>query len=277
MRGGPRRSATTTRTNSDKLGDRRDVFWYCLDRGSISSGGGGGGGAPCDAAGQCSAIPSGFRRRAVRLSGFAARGGARGRLVSSGLLRDVESRAFGGDSASSRGLSLGAEVHAREIRILLERGPCPERARVARAVLFLPVGRGALVAGPPLRGVEPGARRTGGGGRGVEVVQCRGSLRVSGTRRLPGHGAVAPSLVRGNLAEVLGGGRSRIRTTSVAALHSYGASAGRSGVHPETRTGDPAVLDSTAGRASPKRQGGQKAGGVRLRPIARHRARCQPL
>ena len=33
-----------------KSGDRRDVFWYCLDRGSISSGGGGGGSAPCDAA-----------------------------------------------------------------------------------------------------------------------------------------------------------------------------------------------------------------------------------
>jgi len=41
-----------------------------------------------------------------------------------------------------------------------------------------------------------------------------------------GQGAVAPSLVGGNLAEVLGGGRSRIRTTSLATLHSYGASAG---------------------------------------------------
>ncbi len=93
-----------TGKSGGKSGDRRDVFWYCLDRGSISSGGGGGGSAPCDAAGQCSAIPSGFRRRAVRLPGFAARGGTRGRLVRGGLLRDVESRASGADSASSRGL-----------------------------------------------------------------------------------------------------------------------------------------------------------------------------
>ena len=172
------------------------------------------------------------------------------------------------------GLSLGAEVHARAIRILWERFPCLERARVAGAVLFLPVGRRALVAGFPLHRVEPGARGIGGGGRDVEVVQCRGSLRVSRTRRLPRHRAVAPSLVGGNLAEVLGGGRSRIRSTSLATLHSYGASAGRSGVHPETRTGDRAVLDSTEGRPSPKRHCGQ-AGGVRLRQIARHRARCQ--
>ena len=118
---------------------------------------------------------------------------------------------------------------------------------------------------------------TGGGGREVEVVQCRGSWRVSRTRRLPGHGAVAPSLVGGNLLGVLGGGRSRIRTTTVASLHSYLASAGRSEVHPETRTGDPAVLDSAEGRPSPKRHCGQKAGVVRLRQVARHRvaSRCE--
>ena len=92
--------------------------------------------APCDAAWQWPAIHFGQRRGAHGLPRFAASGRARARVVSGGLLPDVEPRASGGDPAPSRGPGRDVEAGAWALRVILERFPRLLRTCVAGAILY---------------------------------------------------------------------------------------------------------------------------------------------
>ena len=129
-----------------------------------------------DAARKWSAIHFGQRRGAEGLSGFAPSGGASAGRVGGGLLPDVEPRAWGGDPAPARGAGGSVPPSAWALRLVLERCARLLRACVAGAVLFLPHGPRSPVDGPTLCRTESGARRNGGRGNGVALVQRRGAL-----------------------------------------------------------------------------------------------------
>src|SRR5208283_4949910 len=155
-------------------------------------------GAPCDAAGQWSAMSSGQRRRAPSLPRIAAAGGPWARSVGGGLLPDVEPRAFSRHPATSGGAGGDLPPGAWALRRVLERFPRLLWTRLAREVLFLSHGPRPLVDGAALCGIESGSRRNGGGGGGMAVVQRRGPL-WSGGKRVSGTLLGRPGVAEGGL------------------------------------------------------------------------------
>src|SRR5208283_4108939 len=230
-------------------------------------------GAPCDAAGQWSAMSSGQRRRAPSLPRIAAAGGPWARSVGGGLLPDVEPRAFSRHPATSGGAGGDLPPCAWALRRVLERFPRLLWTRLAREVLFLSHGPRPLVDGAALCGIESGSRRNGGGGGGMAVVQRRGPWWSGGPGRLPGNGNVAPGVVGGPLAELPGGGRNRSRAAGVSSQYLHRTTAGDGGVYGGARTADPAPLDARPPRSSPENAGKSGTGtiytkwGIRLTQV----------
>src|SRR5262249_47266674 len=111
------------------------------------------------------------------------------------LLPDVEPRPFGSDPSQGRSFGDGVETGARTVCRLLERDARFQRACLARTVLFLSVGFGALVGGVALRRTQSGAGRTRSQGSGVEMVERGGALRGGRAGCLSGHGDLAEILV----------------------------------------------------------------------------------
>jgi hypothetical protein len=69
-----------------------------------------------------------------------------------------------------------AQAHSRTLRVVLERAKVIQWARMAGTILFLSLGRYALVGGAALCGVESGAGGDGVNARGVAMVERGGAL-----------------------------------------------------------------------------------------------------
>ena len=83
------------------------------------------------------------------------------RVIASGLLFDVQSRSFGGDSPQARRSGICVQAEPWSVCVLLERFSSFQRTRLARPLLFVSIGYSAPVGSAALSGTEPGSGLNG--------------------------------------------------------------------------------------------------------------------